>query len=138
MAANSVGLSAGGRHTCFLTFDGRVVCQGYNLEGGIGDGTTTNRVVPTLTKGIDETVVAVSADGYHSCRSARRKNRAENVRPTLNAQRSRPPTQELHSHAISHTKSCQSCTVAPKPCPRCQQVPRYLSQVLFLQDELVR
>jgi alpha-tubulin suppressor-like RCC1 family protein len=40
-------LSAGGMHTCGLTWGGRAYCWGGNGFGEIGDGTTERRAVPT-------------------------------------------------------------------------------------------
>jgi alpha-tubulin suppressor-like RCC1 family protein len=34
-------------HTCAMTTDGGLRCWGYNGYGQVGDGTTTNRLVPT-------------------------------------------------------------------------------------------
>lgn len=40
----------GGHHSCGLTSDGRISCWGRNEYGGIGDGTTENRPIPTPTR----------------------------------------------------------------------------------------
>lgn len=39
-------LAAGCTHTCALRSDGRIMCWGENLDGQLGDGTTTNRSTP--------------------------------------------------------------------------------------------
>jgi alpha-tubulin suppressor-like RCC1 family protein len=44
---NVVAIGAGAAHTCALRRDGSVRCWGDNARGQIGDGTTTNRLLPT-------------------------------------------------------------------------------------------
>ena len=53
-------------HVCALTTAGDVYCWGYNFDGAVGDGTTTNRSVPTLVLG-GRTYQAVASAHYHSC-----------------------------------------------------------------------
>lgn len=59
-------------HTCALRLaDSYLFCWGYNLEGGLGDGTTTNRNAPvalTSTGGWNATAWSrVSAGGQNTC-----------------------------------------------------------------------
>jgi hypothetical protein len=44
-------LTAGHMHTCGLTVEGRAYCWGNNYAGALGDGTKTNRLVPTPVAG---------------------------------------------------------------------------------------
>ena len=44
------GIATSGFHTCAVTDDGRAWCSGRNDGGQIGDGTTTQRLVPTLAR----------------------------------------------------------------------------------------
>ena len=64
-------ISAGGAHTCALTtaggIGGGVVCWGDNSNGQLGDGTTTDRVVPTPVSGLGFGAAAVKAGSYHTC-----------------------------------------------------------------------
>ena len=59
-------LSAGERHTCGIARTKRLYCWGDNRFGQLGDGTTTQRVVPVRV-GVDASFVAVSAGGSHTC-----------------------------------------------------------------------
>ena len=62
-------LAAGLYHTCAILDDGSVSCWGYNSNGQLGDGTTTNRNTPTQTSslGTDRTAVAISTGQHHTC-----------------------------------------------------------------------
>lgn len=44
-------LSSGWDRTCGVTTDNRAYCWGYNAEGYLGDGTTTNRAAPVAVVG---------------------------------------------------------------------------------------
>jgi hypothetical protein len=63
--AVAVDIDAGAGHTCVATRDGRVFCWGANNRGQLGDGTTSNRTVPTLVAVTGVTDVA--AGGNTSC-----------------------------------------------------------------------
>ena len=57
-------ISAGSRHTCALLRDATLRCWGRNVEGQLGDGTTTNRRNPVqVLTGVQQ----VSAGVYHTC-----------------------------------------------------------------------
>lgn len=60
-------ISAGLFHTCALTVGGEVMCWGNNLNGQLGDGTTTMRATPVLMSGAGLRATGVAAGGYHSC-----------------------------------------------------------------------
>jgi alpha-tubulin suppressor-like RCC1 family protein len=59
-------VSASNIHTCGFTTGGAVYCWRYNLDGALGDGTTTNRTRPVLAK-TTGTLDGVSPGGSHSC-----------------------------------------------------------------------
>jgi alpha-tubulin suppressor-like RCC1 family protein len=65
----AVALSSGGYHTCAILDDGSVSCWGWNRDGQLGDGTTTDRNTPTQTSslGTNRTAVAISSGGFHTC-----------------------------------------------------------------------
>lgn len=59
-------ITAGYYHTCALDTDGKAWCWGGNSVGSIGDGTRTNRVVPTRVLG-NLTFTAIDAGAAHTC-----------------------------------------------------------------------
>lgn len=59
-----VQLVAGWNHTCALTAGGRAYCWGSNDRGQLGDGTRTDRVVPSEVPGTFESLTAGNA---HTC-----------------------------------------------------------------------
>jgi alpha-tubulin suppressor-like RCC1 family protein len=59
-------LSAGQRHTCGIARTKRLFCWGDNRVGQLGDGTTTQRVVPVRVD-VNASFVSVSAGGSHTC-----------------------------------------------------------------------
>ena len=65
----AVWIAAGEDHTCAILDDGSVACWGYNSNGQLGDGTTTDRLTPTQTAslGAGRTAVSISAGGDHTC-----------------------------------------------------------------------
>ena len=65
-------ISVGTSHTCVIASDSRVYCWGYNPDGRLGDGTTTNSpstAVAVSTSGVlaGKTINAVSVQYDHSC-----------------------------------------------------------------------
>jgi alpha-tubulin suppressor-like RCC1 family protein len=58
-------LVAGNYHTCAQFSDASVRCWGRNSEGELGDGTTTNRLVPTRVPGLQATEII--AGDIHTC-----------------------------------------------------------------------
>ncbi|MBL8603385.1 MAG: hypothetical protein JNK72_15780 [Myxococcales bacterium] len=68
--SGGVSLVVGYSSTCVVLRDGTVRCWGYNGNGRLGDGTTTNRVLPTTVPGITNALDGGSGDDYHCVRLA--------------------------------------------------------------------
>ncbi len=61
-----VSLSAGESHTCGVTSDHRAYCWGDNASGQLGDGTNTDRTVPTPVKNLTD-VAGITAGQDFTC-----------------------------------------------------------------------
>ncbi len=55
-------IAAGGGHTCARLTDGTVRCWGYNGNGQLGNGTTTNSTTPVAVSGLAN-VAEIAAGG---------------------------------------------------------------------------
>jgi alpha-tubulin suppressor-like RCC1 family protein len=62
-----VQFSAGAYHTCAVKTDGSLWCWGYNNYGQIGDGSNSNRNMPTLIPIMSSGVSSVAAGVEHTC-----------------------------------------------------------------------
>jgi alpha-tubulin suppressor-like RCC1 family protein len=58
-------IAAGGSHSLALKTDGTVWAWGYNAEGELGNGTTTNSSIPLQVSGLSG-VIAIAGGAYHS------------------------------------------------------------------------
>ncbi len=72
LSSGVAAVSAGGNHICARTTGGGVKCWGRNLEGQMGNGTTTTTgclCIPTPldVSGLTSGVAAVSAGANHNC-----------------------------------------------------------------------
>lgn len=60
-------LAAGSYHTCALNSAGAVQCWGYNANGQLGNGSTTNVATPVTVAGISGSATALVAGSQHTC-----------------------------------------------------------------------
>jgi alpha-tubulin suppressor-like RCC1 family protein/Tol biopolymer transport system component len=67
LGSGVVGISAGFEHSCAVTAGGEVLCWGENAGWQLGNGDTTDRLVPTRVTGLGSGMSAVAAGRYHSC-----------------------------------------------------------------------
>ena len=61
------GISVGRDHACVLPIAGSPACWGMNSSGQLGDGSTTQRSMPTSVARIGALATAVAAGGSHTC-----------------------------------------------------------------------
>ena len=59
-------ITAGASHTCARLSDGTARCWGRNVEGQLGNGTTTTAFAPVPVSGLTG-VVSIQAGAFHTC-----------------------------------------------------------------------
>ncbi|WP_165371476.1 RCC1 domain-containing protein [Pseudolysobacter antarcticus] len=66
LGSGVAAIAAASRHTCALTRVGTVKCWGYNSEGELGNGITTNSPTPVAVSGLSN-VASIAATNFHTC-----------------------------------------------------------------------
>jgi alpha-tubulin suppressor-like RCC1 family protein len=67
LASGVVAIAAGDYHACALTSGGAVQCWGYNVLGGLGNGTNTLSSAPVAVTGLATGAISIAAGGNSSC-----------------------------------------------------------------------
>jgi alpha-tubulin suppressor-like RCC1 family protein len=65
-------IAAGLDHTCAVSTTGAVYCWGYNVDGELGNNSTTESNVPVQVEGVGGSgllsgIASIAAGGYHTC-----------------------------------------------------------------------
>ena len=84
LSAGVAAIAADRYHTCAMKTDGGVVCWGSNQFGQLGDGTRTDRLVPTAVQGLESGISAIAVGRTTAARWRRV------VRRLLGQRRGRP------------------------------------------------
>ena len=62
----ALAVTTAGSQTCSI-WNNALYCWGRNVDGQLGDGTTTDRRTPVAVQGMDSGVTAVAAGTFHTC-----------------------------------------------------------------------
>jgi alpha-tubulin suppressor-like RCC1 family protein len=67
-SSGAAHVGAGGSHTCLVNaVDGAVLCAGYNDDGQVGDGSSTDRLIMTQVPGLTSGYISVEGGISHTC-----------------------------------------------------------------------
>ena len=141
-ATDATAVSAGERHTCAVTSDGAMRCWGWNPFGGLGDGTTTDRLTPVTVVGLEGTVVAEATGALSLLRGDERRRRAVLGRESIRATRRRdddaaPGAGDGHRVGKRRRRSGRGLLphVRPHQCRRCAVLGRQLHWPIGRRDD---
>ena len=67
LSSGIAAISASGYHVCAVTTGGAALCWGNNVSGALGDGTSTDSLVPVAVSGLSSGVAAITAGLAHTC-----------------------------------------------------------------------
>ena len=67
LSGTVVAIASNDDFSCALNDAGAVQCWGYNLFGGLGNGTTTDSATPVAVTGLSSGVAAIAVGDYHAC-----------------------------------------------------------------------
>ena len=111
MGAAQFAIDAGELHTCAVRNDGTVRCWGYNADGQLGDGSTTDRLTPVTVTGLN-TAVTVSAGHLSHLRAPGGRHR-----PLLGRQFERPARRQLDHPATEHRSPSAGSAMPSRSAP---------------------
>ncbi len=64
LSSGVTAIATGGNNSCALLSSGNVLCWGGNAEGQLGDGTTTDRLVPVKVSGLPAGIKTIAGGGF--------------------------------------------------------------------------
>jgi alpha-tubulin suppressor-like RCC1 family protein len=67
LTSGVAAIGAGGANSCAVTTTGALLCWGINSAGAVGDGTTTQRKLPTAVSGMSTGVASVEVGNSFTC-----------------------------------------------------------------------
>ena len=67
LTSGVTSIGAGLYSTCAVTVGGAAACWGYNVYGGLGNGTTTTSLTPAAVTGLASGAASVTVGQYTSC-----------------------------------------------------------------------
>ena len=67
LSIEGANIALGDSHCGAMLTDGKVKCWGSNINGQLGDGTTTSSTTPVEVTGIITMATSVALGGSHSC-----------------------------------------------------------------------
>ena len=67
LTSGVAGISSRSSHTCAVTTAGGVKCWGRNSDGQLGNGTTTNSLIPSPVAGLTSGVASIASGEFHAC-----------------------------------------------------------------------
>ncbi len=62
-----VAVAGGGHHTCVILEGGAMRCWGFNMFGGVGDGTNVDRTTPRVVAALRDSVDAMALGQFSTC-----------------------------------------------------------------------
>ena len=67
LSSGVASITASYWHTCAVLVSGAATCWGMNLNGQLGNGTTTDSAIPVPVTGLSSGVASITPGGNHTC-----------------------------------------------------------------------